>query len=132
NIKGDWLIGQDRAAVPTGAKFLMIVPEAIRGWVRFGEHGITAADVGLIRENFQVKHRYALGDEDESKWGTLNGEPKDPWTRYHAVQLIEVSPPHGDVTFTSTSWGGSLALKEMCRVYATEAHLHPDAFPVVA
>jgi len=127
NTKGDWGIGEDKAEVPPDTRYLMIVPEALRGWVRFGEHGITDADVGLIRDNFQVKHRYALGDADESQWPTLNGQPKDPWTRYVSVLLIEVSPPHNDVTFTS----GSLAIKEMCRIYGAEAHLHPDSFPVV-
>jgi hypothetical protein len=131
--KGDWSLGADKTPVPHGARFLMLVPTASRGWVKWSEVGIFAADVGLIKDGFLMKHRYALGDMDESQWRVdPAGNPLDPWSQYVSVQLVELSPPHGDVTFTSQSWGGSLALKDMCRVYAIDAAQHPDAFPVVS
>jgi hypothetical protein len=111
----------------------MLVPTARRGWVKWGEAGIIGADVGLIKDGFLMKHRYALGDMDETQWRTdPSGAPMDPWSQYISVQLVEMSPPHSDVTFASQSWGGSLALKDMCRVYAIDAEQHPDCFPVVS
>ena len=64
--KGDWTIGQDSAAVPAEARFLLIVPEIMRGWMKWRDGRVVAADMGLVRDNFLVKHRYALDDLEES------------------------------------------------------------------
>ena len=48
-----------------------------------------------------------------------------------ASLLIEVSPPHGDVTLSGSSYGLHLALKEICRIYSSDKSQHPDCFPVV-
>jgi hypothetical protein len=85
-----------------------------------------------VRDNFLVRHRYTLGDDDEEQWEKdPNGAPRDPWSRSYRALLIGLSPPHGDVTFSSASYGASLALKEICKIYSAESHLHEDAFPVV-
>jgi hypothetical protein len=131
NTKGDWLIGQDKTPVPQGAKFLVLVTEAIRGFVKFSDQGIVDARVGRVADNFIEPHRHTLGDMEEGLWQLFDGKPRDPWCRYVGVPMIELSPPHGDVTFTGTSWGAQLALKELCRVYGAEAHHFADCFPVV-
>jgi len=89
--------------------------------------------MGLVRDNYLVKHRYALDDKDEDTWekGPDGITPRDPWSRSYRALLIEVSPPHGDVTLSGSSYGLALAVKELCRIYSAEAHLHPDACPVV-
>jgi hypothetical protein len=43
-----------------------------------------------------------------------------------------MAPPHSDVTFSGSSYGAQLALKELCRVYSTDGHLYEGAYPVVA
>jgi hypothetical protein len=132
NVKGDWLAGRDKAIVPAGTKMLVVVPTALRGWVKFGDHGIVSAEVGLVADNYLVKHRSALGDLDESLWPVgRDGKVRDMWTQYVSVQMIEMTPPHGDATFTSTSWGGKLGLQDICGQYGRNRHLYPGAFPIV-
>jgi hypothetical protein len=132
-IKGEWVCGPDKTPVAVGTQYLAIVPTALRGHIRFGANGIDAADVGLVKDNFLMKHRQALGDTDETLWATdPAGNRKDPWAKYFAVQLIEVSAPHSDVTFTSNAWGGQVALQDLCGVYGRERGNYPEQFPVVA
>jgi hypothetical protein len=128
----DWVIGKDKDAVTAGTCFLALMLETRRGWIKFGEDGVTA-DVGLVAEGFVEKHRLALGDSDDSQWPDgLDGKPRDPWQRYVNMRLVETAVPHGDVTFTSTSWGGRAAVQDLCRAFAAERHMHPDAMPVVS
>ena len=129
--KGDWSIGADKTPVGEGPQFLFIVPETMRGWLRWQDGAVTDADMGYVRDNFQLKHRAALGDDDESAWEKNDGTPRDPWTRTYRALLIEMKPPHGDVTFSGSSFGAQIALKEICRVYSEDKHRFPDAFPVV-
>jgi hypothetical protein len=130
--KGDWVIGKDATPVAVGTPFLALMLETRRGWIKFGEDGVTA-DVGLVAEGFMQKHRLALGDTDESQWPEgLDGKPRDPWQKYVNVRLIEAAVPHSDVTFTSTSWGGLTAVQDLCRAFSAERHLHPDAWPVIS
>jgi hypothetical protein len=131
-VKGDWLAGRDKVVVSAGTKMLVVVTTALRGHVKFGDHGIVAAEVGLVSDNYLTKHRAALGDNDESEWAVgRDGKPRDPWTMYCSVQMVEMTPPHGDATFTSTSWGGKLALQDLCGQYGRNRHLYPGGFPVV-
>jgi len=130
--KGDWGIGPDATPVKPGTRFLFIVTEIMRGWLKWADGAVVDSDMGYVRDNFIVRHRHALGDEDETQWEKdPAGNPKDPWSRSYRALLIELSPPHGDVTFSSASWGAQLALKDICGAYSAEAHLHEGAFPVV-
>jgi len=130
--KGDWTVGSDATPVPVGSRFLFVVPETMRGWMKWEGGTITAADMGFVRDGHPLKHRNALGDLDEERWEkNPDGTPRDPWSRSYRALLVEVSPPHGDVTLGGSSYGLSLALKDICGIYSAEARLHPDAYPVV-
>jgi hypothetical protein len=130
--KGDWGIGPDASPVKAGTRFLLIVTETMRGWLCWRDGTVVNADMAFVRDNVPMKHRYALGDEDPEQWEkNPDGTPRDPWSPSYRTLLIELSPPHGDFTFSSSAWGGQLALKEICKVYAAEAPLHDGAFPVV-
>ena len=50
--KGDWGIGQDNAPVPPEARFLFLVPETMRGWMKWRDSRVVASDMGLVRDNF--------------------------------------------------------------------------------
>src|SRR6476660_3566695 len=107
--KGDWGIGQDKTPVKAGAEFLFIVPEMMRGWLKWVDHAVAEADMGYVRDNFLVKHRMALGDDDEDQWEkNPDGTPRDPWSRSYRALLIEMAAPHGDVTYSGSSFGTSL------------------------
>ena len=91
--KGDWSIGADKTPMGDGPQFLFIVPETMRGWLRWQDGAVTDADMGYVRDNFLVQHRAALGDDDESAWEkNPDGTPRDPWTRTYRALLIEMSP----------------------------------------
>ena len=40
----------------------------MRGWLKWAGGVVVAADMGLVGDNFLVKHRYALGDLEEEEW----------------------------------------------------------------
>ena len=101
--KGDWAIGQDSTPVPPEARFLFVVPETMRGWLKWRDGRVVASDMGLVRDNFLVKHRYALDDLEESEWEKGPDGPRDPWSRSYRALLIECSPPHGDVTLSGSA-----------------------------
>ncbi len=131
--KGEWCIGADNDAVKPGTQYLALVPTSMRGWLRWADGVVADARVGLIAENYLVPHRYTLGDVGEDAWEKgPDGTPRDPWSKVYRLLMVEVARPHGDVTFSGSSFGAQLALKELCRVYATDRHLYPDAYPVVA
>ena len=50
-----------------------------------------------------------------------DGKPRDPWAQSYRVLLIELSPPHGDVTFSGSAYGTELACKELCRIYSRQS-----------
>jgi hypothetical protein len=130
--KGDWSIGADKTPVKAGTQFLFIVPETMRGWLKWEDGAVSDAVMGYVRDGFLVQHRGTLGDDDETAWQkNPEGTPRDPWTRTYRALLLEMSPPHGDVTFSGSSFGAQIALKEICRVYSADNHRFPDAFPVV-
>ena len=128
--KGEWSIGADGADVPAGARHLMLIPSMMRGWLKWVNGVVVDAVMGYVKDNFIVPHRHSLGDLDESAWERdPAGNPRDPWSKCYRVLLIELSTPHGDVTFSGGSFGAQLALKEMCRVFSTNGQT--DTYPVV-
>ena len=42
--KGEWAIGQDSTPVPPEARFLLIVPETMRGWMKWRDGRVIASD----------------------------------------------------------------------------------------
>ena len=130
--KGVWGIGRDEDPVPEGARYLLLVPTMMRGMVKWMGGTVADAKMGFVKDNFLVPHRYSLGDLDEATWEKgPDGEPRDPWSKSYLVQLVELSPPHGDLTFSSGSYGARLACQEICRVYSEEGPAQPDVFPVL-
>ena len=104
----------------------------MRGWLKWAGGVIVAADMGLVVDNFLVKHRYALGDLEEEEWEMApDGTPRDPWGKTYRALLIELSPPHGELTFSGSSYGTELGFKALSGAYAAERSQHPGTYPVV-
>ena len=132
--KGDWGIGQDNAPVPPESRFLFLVPETMRGWLKWRDSRVVASDMGLVRDGFAVKHRLALGDpEEDGNWEkNPDGTSRDPWSKAYRALLIELSPPHGELTFSGGSYGTELGFKALAGAYAAERSQHPGGtYPVV-
>ena len=49
------------------------------------------------------------------RWEKTDDTPRDPWMRTYRALLIEMTAPHGDITYTGSSCGAQIALKEICR-----------------
>jgi hypothetical protein len=131
--KGVWGIGQDCTPPPAGARYLFLPDTMMRGWLKWAGGVVVAADMGLVCDNFLVKHRLALGDlEEEGNWETApDGTSRDPWSKTYRALLIELSPPHGDLTFSGSSYGTELGFKALSGAYAAERSQHPGTYPVV-
>ena len=52
----------------------------MRGWQKWRDGRVIASDMGLVRDNFLVKHRYALDDLEESEWEKTRTAARDPWS----------------------------------------------------
>jgi hypothetical protein len=130
--KGEWGVGADKEPIKDGTKCLAIVDTMGRGWFRWWNGVVTDTVFGLVKDNFLVPHRFSLGDNEEDQWEKdPAGNPRDPWTRTYRMVLVEMTAPHGDLTFTSSAWGAQLALQDLARAYSADKHRYPDAYPVV-
>jgi hypothetical protein len=133
NKKGVWGIGKDEEPVPAGALYLALVPSMRRGMLKWVNRQVVDARMGAVSENYLVPHRYTLGDLDRDQWERgPKDEPIDPWKPSYQVQLVELSPPHGDLTFSSGSYGAKLMCQELCLVYRDQGPADPDIYPVIA
>ena len=130
--KGVWGIGQDCTPPPAGARYLFITDTMMRGWLKWVGGIVVAADMGRVADNFLVKHRYALGDLEEEEWEVApDGKPHDPWSPAYRALFIDLSPPHGDLTFSGSSYGTRLGFQVFSGLYAAERAQHPGTDPVV-
>jgi hypothetical protein len=67
------------------------------------------------------RERENLDDLEKANWPEgIDGKPADPWTLQHLLPLERVSD--GEVViFTTPSFGGRLAVADLCKVYAKRA-----------
>ena len=116
--KGIWGIGRDEDKIPAGARYLLLVDTMMRGLVKWMGGAIVDAKMGFVKDNYLVPHRYSLGDLDEDQWEKgPDGEPRDPWSQSYLVQLVELSPPHGTLTFSGWQlWGEACVPGSLPRV----------------
>ena len=78
--KGDWGIGPDNAPVPPEARFLFIVPETMRGWLKWRDGRVVAADMGLVRDTFPSSIATPSTISTRASWEkNPDGTPRDPW-----------------------------------------------------
>ena len=90
--KGDWSLGSDGDDVPAEARFLLLVDTMMRGWLKWHDGRVVEAEMGFVKDNFPLRHRYSLPDSDESQWEKLpDGTPRDPWAQSYRVLLVECS-----------------------------------------
>ena len=130
--KGEWGVGQDANPVPAGATFLLVVDEIMRGWLKWQGGAVVSADMGYVRDGFKVRHRFALGDNDENEW------EKNP-------DGLRATRGQGATAPCSSRWRRRMAKrpladragaaswrsrKSVCAIRQS-LDLHPDSFPVV-
>jgi hypothetical protein len=129
--KGDYLAGEEGAAVPTGTIVTANVAELLVGWVRWAANKPTDHIMLRVADGSALPKRADLGDQDKSGWEVDNhGEPRDPWQFTNYLPLLSQS---GELfTFTTASRGGIGAIGELCRRYSQHRKRHPDVLPIIA
>ena len=58
-----------------------------------------------------------------------DGKPRDPWSKAYRALLIELSPPHGDLTFSGSSYGTELGFKALSGAVCGRARAAPRHLP---
>ena len=130
--QGVWGIGRDEESGAPRGPLLAAQSTMMRGLCKWMAGGIVDVRMGFVKDNYLVPHRYSLGDLDEDQWEKgPDGEPRDPWSQSYLVQLVELSPPHGTLTFSGGSYGAKLACQETCRIYSEQCPAQPDMHMVV-
>jgi hypothetical protein len=79
----------DNVEVPVGTKFVALLHETRKGFIKFNGDGMPP-DVRMVRidENADTPTRDELGDRDESKWPVgLDGQKIDPWKQQIAIPM---------------------------------------------
>jgi hypothetical protein len=79
----------DGVEVPTGTKFVALLHETRKGFIKFNGDG-APPDVRMVRidEDADIE-REELGDNDQTNWPIgLSGEPEDPWKEQYAIPMM--------------------------------------------
>jgi hypothetical protein len=115
-VKGGWSHGDN--PIPLGTEFLALMPDCMRGDVRF-ENGLPVEHrIGLIRNRATFARRADLGFTDQSLWeNDKKGTPVDPWSPQTFLPLQELQT--GELyCYIFRSQGGKQTFRDLCRAYS--------------
>jgi hypothetical protein len=79
----------DNVEVPVGTKFVALLHETRKGFIKFNGDGMPP-DTRMVRidEDADIE-RDELGDNDQAKWPIgLSGESEDPWKEQYAIPMM--------------------------------------------
>jgi hypothetical protein len=136
--KGEWLQGE--TTISLGTEFVALIPEAMRGDVRFQDGRPVDQRIGLIRERAKFARRADLGFTDESVWERdKKGNKIDPWSPQNYLPMV--CRESGDLyCYIFRSAGAKQTFRDLCRAYSlyrkttmlpvvslqTDRYNHPD------
>jgi hypothetical protein len=114
--KGEWLHGDDD--IPPGTEFVVLIRDAMRGWVRFADKKPVEYRLGYVRDNNAFANRDELGFTDRSIWEKNDrGEPNDPWAQQHYLPLQHCE--NGELyCWVFGSHGAKQAFRDLARAYS--------------
>jgi hypothetical protein len=115
-VKGDW--SHANTTMPLGTEFLVLMPAAMRGDVRFQDGRPVEHRIGLIRDRAKFASRAELGFLDRELWEKNNkGEPIDPWSQQTYLPMIHQQS--GDLyCFVFRSSGAKQTFRDLCKAYS--------------
>jgi hypothetical protein len=124
---GRWSKGKEGTPVEDGTQLVAI--DTAVGWVRWV--GGKPDRYVMRQPGRKLPEREELGDLDESEWEIgPNGEPRDPWQLTRFVYLVD--PVTAEFfTFSTSSWGGRIAVIDLADQVGRMRCAHPGAVPVV-
>lgn len=121
---GEYLCGE---TVMNGAELAAIDVETL--WLKW--QGGKIVETRVTKTGSPHPARQHLSDLDETEWEAgLDGKPVDPWR--DARNLFLVDPATGEeLTFTTDSIGGRVAVMELARRVASVRTKRPKATPLI-
>jgi hypothetical protein len=86
---GEYKMLDGSGPMPAGAKFIAVLDETQKGWIKFDrDGGPPVTHMVRIAEETMLKEREELGDCDPAQWPIgLSGHPEDPWQLQYVVPL---------------------------------------------
>jgi hypothetical protein len=129
--KGNFVCGEEKKRVQLGTQFVANMDELWHGWQRWFNGKIVDHKISRVIDCAPRILRDELGNLDESLWETgPSGEVMDPWQQ---VQRLVMREANGKrlVTFSTSSWGGRVALGKLAADYDAERDDYPGAYPIV-
>jgi hypothetical protein len=114
--KGDFTHKEKLIAI--GTEFVVHMPQAMRGWVRFEDGKPVDYQLGLIRDGAKFADRSSLGHMDKFAWPRdKRGEAADPWQQQTYVPMV-CCETNELYTFVFSSHGGKQAFRDLARSYS--------------
>jgi len=87
--KGDYLAGEEGAAVPGGTMMTANVGELLVGWVLWADNKPTQQIMFRVADGKPVPKRSELGHTDQERWEVdSHGEKRDPWQFTNYLPLL--------------------------------------------
>ena len=119
--KGKYYIGTgDGEEVPLGRQYWAYCGDWRRGWREWkDDQVVTDLMVRVADDPREPPERDELGSTDESLWEEgLDGGPKDPFSLENQLP-VEDAETGERFLFTSSSFGGKIAVEAICKKWAT-------------
>jgi hypothetical protein len=116
-VKGRWSHADKEIAL--GTEFTALIPEAMRGDVRFQDGKPIEQRLGLVRNRAKHAVREDLGFNDKSKWQVdRKGNPVDPWSPQTYLPMIHSESGDFYCYIFGRSHGAKQAFRDLCREYS--------------
>ena len=128
---GTWTAGAQGIEIPVGTKLVAIVPEMLAGFVKWVDGELAEQAMQPITEAYDPKAlRASLGDLDPAKWprGDDDGQPEDPWKEAAYLPLKDLEKG-AKFTYSTSSVGGTRAVKHLVATYAWQLRAAPEGTP---
>jgi hypothetical protein len=114
--KGDYFIGEQ--LVPLGTEFIAHAIGWTKCWIKFVDGEVAERKTYRVALRERPPEREDLDDLERDNWPEgIDGNPADPWSLQYLLPLEKISD--GEVViFTTSSFGGRLAVGDLCAAYA--------------
>jgi hypothetical protein len=133
--KGKYYKGAgDGEEVPVGTKYMAYAGDWRRGPRKWWDDQIADDRVVRVADHpAEPPERDELGDQDEKTWEVgLDGKPKDPWTYVNELPIENVETGER-LLFSTSSFGGKIAVEKVVGTYATNLKKKLDkGLPIIA
>src|SRR5262249_10335259 len=124
---GAWTAGAQGIEIPLGTRLVALVPGMLAGFVRWEGGELVEQAMQPITETYDPKAlRASLGDTDRDHWPkNEEGQCEDPW-REAALLPMQSLKTGAKYTYSTSSVGGTRALKPLVAAYAWQLRAAPE------